>query len=49
MSTIQELGAFLARETAAAGAQAPELPGPPSGTTKPDIHTNGNAEPAHAT
>src|SRR4051812_14000754 len=41
MSTIQELGAFLARETAAAKDQTPDPSAPASSTTDPEVHTNG--------
>jgi regulator of protease activity HflC (stomatin/prohibitin superfamily) len=41
MSTIQELGAFLARETAAANDQAPGRSAPASHTTDPQVHANG--------
>ena len=48
MSTIQELGAFLARETAAAGQPAPStpsLPTPTGSATPPAVHPNGAPTP----
>ena len=44
MSTIQELGAFLSRETAAASQPVPVTPGQPaqaSSATQPAVHPNG--------
>jgi regulator of protease activity HflC (stomatin/prohibitin superfamily) len=50
MSTIGELGSFLARETAAAGSRTPQpapvVPAPPA---PPVLHTNGAAAPELAT
>jgi regulator of protease activity HflC (stomatin/prohibitin superfamily) len=49
MSTIQELGAFLSRETAAAGEQVPVTPVPPpqpSSPTDAAVHPNGASVPA---
>jgi uncharacterized surface protein with fasciclin (FAS1) repeats len=44
MSTIQELGAFLSRETAAAAEHTPVAAGPPAGVGA--AHANGAPEPA---
>jgi regulator of protease activity HflC (stomatin/prohibitin superfamily) len=49
MSTIQELGAFLSRETAAAGEHAPGTAGAPTqpaAATEPAAHPNGTPVPA---
>src|SRR5690349_2943394 len=49
MSTIQELGAFLSRETAAAGEHAPGTAGAPTqpaAATEPAVHPNGTVIPA---
>jgi SPFH domain / Band 7 family len=44
MSTIQELGAFLSRETAAAAEHTPVVAGPPAHVSA--AHPNGAPEPA---
>ncbi len=49
MSTIQELGAFLSRETAAASHPVPVTPGQPTqagSATQPAVHPNGAPVPA---
>jgi hypothetical protein len=47
MSTIQELGAFLSRETAAATEHAPDQAGVPTQATtaEPAVHPNGAVVP----
>jgi hypothetical protein len=47
MSTIGELGSFLARENAAAGRQTPPLPPlPPNSPPAPVVASNGTIAPA---